>query len=890
MNMESSAETQPPSKKQRLDTATYSTPSFFDSKVLESCAEGGLVEAVAPRPLTDMEMFTLLIAILSNDKDLQDASTVPKFMHKHPELRPHLQDAWESKKFEKIRRLPFLQAPRQDQGGNAHQGHTPGTVSKRITALAYIEKAWELPYQRKAHEVLYKSICEMWAPDATPYQNIVAVLQSSGYGKTRMLDEHAKFVFTFPFVVRDPSETRVGSAYPYPDQRVRTFLTTFGKSEIKAMAGYYKFFASLFGRALTIIKESYCGPEPLPDWWRKYLAIPENRDKLYSLAIDLAEPTLTEGDNEQSKPKERAGGEELSNAVKELLNVISTPGLKKEAGHQVKVVIYFDEAHELCKHDAEPGSKRNRLEVLYDCLDVFLPFPLMFIFTSTTSSLHRLASTRDASYSTRRVVGKSVDQAPITELPFDCHRSFPLKPHECSFEDICELKFLARFGRPLFWSLLESGENEYTVLTLAKDKLAPDDSGTVYQAPKLGMTPTYSWTAIIDVLLMLDYNPDHKTVQNLQKRLVAGHMRTCISIPSNREFMRSCYPSEPFLAEAAMVMLTKELHPNVDSTLQDRVIDTVNDYFSQGLLHPGDLGELTARMLLMNAYMSGCKKSGNEIYSKGCKLNEFLRCLFREFDIVLEAKPDNVFDGPTLKDAFEDAVVRFTHFGKFVDDTATSRDAAHAAFFRSMAIVCHDTQVSVDIIVPVLHTTKGVVCRHVITSILIQVKRRIRPGNPRLLAIDQAKVGFFPKDTLCECGRQQRNTELELPYINFVLDLGVRARPASTQAAAPPKRRSLRKQPPKHNRYTIYARGLTSFGSVTEQNLSKYERLLRLSNVLGDHPRQSPSHLEMVRTLKRFWARGDAFDWIENELNGRPLPTEEGDALEVGQYESEDDT
>lgn len=46
----------------------------------------------------------------------------------------------------------------------------------------------------------------------------------------------------------------------------------------------------------------------------------------------------------------------------------------------------------------------------------------------------------------------------------------------------------------------------------------------------------------------------------------------------------------------------------------------------------------------------------------------------------------------------------------------------------------------------------------------------------------------------------------------------------------------------------------------------------------------------MVWTLKGFWARGDAFDWIENELNGHPLPTEEGDALEVGQYESEDDT
>ncbi|KIL60717.1 hypothetical protein M378DRAFT_13966 [Amanita muscaria Koide BX008] len=359
-----------------------------------------------------------------------------------------------------------------------------------------------------------------------------------------------------------------------------------------------------------------------------------------------------------------------------------------------------------------------------------------------------------------------------------------------------------------------------------------------------------------------------------------------------------------------MAKLTQILHPNLDDTYPDGVIDTVNSLFSQGLLHSGDLGGgLAARMLLMDAYMSGCKNgaSGKQvIYSEGCKINDFVRCLFQESNQILEAKPDNIFDGPTLKDAFKDAVVRFTHFGKFVDDTATSRDAAHAAFFRSMAIVFHDTQESVDIIIPVLSTTDGVVCRHAITSILIQIKRHVRPGGPRLLPIDQSKVGFFPEDTLCECGRQPRNTELNLPYISFVLDLGVRERPTDlaspatstpritpavqplVQGAASPELPSLRKQP-KHNRYAIYTRGLSSYCSVTAVNLRKYNRLLRMSNVLGDHPHQSPSQVSMVRRLKPFWARGEAFHWIKNEaLTGHPAPTE-SEALEVGTYEGEDD-
>ncbi|KIL60716.1 hypothetical protein M378DRAFT_910873 [Amanita muscaria Koide BX008] len=179
--------------------------------------------------------------------------------------------AWNLKKFEKIRRLPFLQAPNQVQGG----GHHPP-----------IRKAWELPYQNQAHEVLYETICKI----RSSWHNILAVHQSSGYGKTRMLDELAKSVFSFPFIVRNPSETRV--------QRIRTpinvkFLTTFGNTERNAKAGYYKFYSYLFVRTLSIIKECDCRSESLPEWWRSYLAKPNNRERLYSEAIKFAESSIT---------------------------------------------------------------------------------------------------------------------------------------------------------------------------------------------------------------------------------------------------------------------------------------------------------------------------------------------------------------------------------------------------------------------------------------------------------------------------------------------------------------------------------------------------------------------------------------------------------------------
>ena len=39
------------------------------------------------------------------------------------------------------------------------------------------------------------------------YANMMTILQSSGTGKSRMVDQLAFQVFTFPFNLRDPAET-----------------------------------------------------------------------------------------------------------------------------------------------------------------------------------------------------------------------------------------------------------------------------------------------------------------------------------------------------------------------------------------------------------------------------------------------------------------------------------------------------------------------------------------------------------------------------------------------------------------------------------------------------------------------------------------------------------
>jgi hypothetical protein len=40
----------------------------------------------------------------------------------------------------------------------------------------------------------------------TDYSNSVSIIQSSGFGKSRMVDELAQLVFTLPINLRDPKE------------------------------------------------------------------------------------------------------------------------------------------------------------------------------------------------------------------------------------------------------------------------------------------------------------------------------------------------------------------------------------------------------------------------------------------------------------------------------------------------------------------------------------------------------------------------------------------------------------------------------------------------------------------------------------------------------------
>lgn len=79
-------------------------------------------------------------------------------------------------------------------------------IFKIFIESTVVLNAWEERYEGSNHVLLYDNINEMKRRAA--YSTTVAIVQSSGTGKSRMVDEQANLVFTLPFCLRPPKDAK----------------------------------------------------------------------------------------------------------------------------------------------------------------------------------------------------------------------------------------------------------------------------------------------------------------------------------------------------------------------------------------------------------------------------------------------------------------------------------------------------------------------------------------------------------------------------------------------------------------------------------------------------------------------------------------------------------
>lgn len=460
---------------------------------------------------------------------------------------------------------------------------------------------------------------------------------------------------------------------------------------------------------------------------------------------------------------------------------------------------------------------------------------------------------------------------------------------------------------------MKASELHTGILELARAKLVASreiDSSydTFSRAAKL---------AVLDLQLSLDFEPRREKVKIEEAGLVESHMRVAYSIPDHREYLRSGYPSEPLLAEAAAQQLWTWRRQN-----PFMVVDMLTNILDTGLLNRGELGELTGRQLLLDAYHRAVEherpdhlKKTPPNFSAGCRLITFIEMLYTKecAERVLNSTPDNM-TGVSFREAFKDALVCFTHFGKMADDTGVTSTAAWAAFIRHMAIMCRNGQHTVDCILPVLLWDTQL-CEHVMSGVLVQFKRQTRSGTIAGYSIDQAQVKFFPKmPEKCRHGSHESiptDPTFRRPYVSLIMELGVQSKTPEIATTAttykPPsskKKSNVRPRTPPpvsggpdhatpsklyipeygerhhstvgHPRYNLFAYGCspTVYRGIDVAHKASYALLLSSRDFLGEHPRKDAETLKAVRRMKPFWNGGDdCYHWVEhNSILHGPVP------------------
>ncbi|KAH9475813.1 hypothetical protein JR316_0011373 [Psilocybe cubensis] len=798
----------------------------------------------------------------------------------------------------------------------------------------WMSVAWETRYYGENHINLLTNIRESIAYN--PYENTSAIIQSSGFGKSRTVDEMAKLVATIPMNIRDTRDNEQG-AYPHPDEdltKLFKLIASKARNLDSAVEAFHKFFAILFrefSNKVDALLQSGSNLS-LPVLLRDDLAKANSRSLLYK--------TVCEQYSSGAFPAPQS-----HNSLTEFCNLMGklqpTIDNKKD---NVWLILYVDEAHTLTELKIAKDTDTKPVSTLYDAMvkaaTTYFGYKFFILFLSTSSRLRRLAGPRDVARSARQFMPELV--APFTEMPFDCHpelQNHKIRPN-LPLKDIQKHDFITYFGRPLWASafLGHNGDRETEIRKFAITKL----TGLSQVSDIFRSTNLMPRLAVLDTLLNLEYSPAKIQTRKLFDSMVARHMRTAFSVPINGMPMFSGYPSEPVLAEAALdtiQMTTSASCPEPMARLYNELSDDAKE-----ALDVRQRGENVAKIILLRAYMAAvraeCANQQHESYPwrNGCSLITFLKQLTATtyHSRVLESRPDTKVDGQCLDEAFKNAWVRFTHFARGTDDAAMTTSMAWVAFVRGMAVIGGPAQGPVDLHIPVLLHKDKPITEGNMSGILVQVELRRAWSTQSTVAIDADKLFYFPSpenprgsvEPLDEASKRR-------PYISLVMELGKpvkqknppslvveatddwiqkgkpQPKPESNPTTGPrshrPNLSHVESQPPptkkkyaseRHPRYSLffYGRSHRVYGCIPEDQSTQdaYNALLNIGaaasfmNMIDAYPEGRDR--KYVYQLKPFWTIGkDCLHWVEDESLNYSMLTkaeEKSEEVLVGDYTS----
>ncbi|KAF8340712.1 uncharacterized protein EI90DRAFT_2101962 [Cantharellus anzutake] len=770
-----------------------------------------------------------------------------------------------------------------------------------------LRSAFEEPYRGTRPSLFINTLKSYWGssrgPDSSgePYNWSISVIQSSGMGKSRMVEQAARSIFTIPINIREDIGslfrsaqcfiadsifvmTLISPAYPPPDEAFRQYFESHqSKTDHCLQAEYAIILALLFEHATKLLngptfnnnKKKKKTGAALALEWTDYLnkgrtdaEVGNNRknflDSVAAEAVELRASTL-------GMAQDSAHGSPIGRMKVSCSRFVEA--LPGEAG-ELKCIVYFDEAHRLTEPVSPDQQKVTRTRSPYHNLGIVLAeltdCAIFFVFLSTSSHLQKLAPSPASHPSVRVAQGRRLFP-PFTELPFDVFENEVLESlkrdrKNPSLENMCQPSIMVGFGRSL-WYVHHKNWVERKgrpVIPFAGEKLiAQGDETRVF----------HSQVAALGVRIGITFDMTTQASKVMAAELVESHMRVVYAIPQHREFMHSGTPSEPVLAAAAALYL------NDDHGIETRGPEVLAQACGKGLLAKGERGELCGRLLvtiahdlaLTQKYQKVTYNPNDARFHQPVPVLEFLQALFAQpfHETILNAHSVTARDGvPTLGKAFAKSYICFSHFALAKDTEMLTAQNLAVALRRGMALQAKDNQDSIDAVIPVhMGPTSTTILPESTSAINLQFKNRKRAVP-------------------CHVDRSITVPEISMPVISIIFEFGYeRAATDSlvtihTKATHLTTRSSVGEMLPDDHHYQITAYGCTSetFQAVSPDVENLYPSILAAQSILEDFPRaKSKENLQALEDLKPYFggvleSKKRSEEWAKLRLEGRKRP------------------
>jgi hypothetical protein len=637
-------------------------------------------------------------------------------------------------------------------------------LSKRSMILS-AERAWISTFRGNAHLVLLETIADLLDRNRNPYARLTNIINSSGTGKSRTVDQLGKKIITVPMCLR--SESTEG--FPPSDSSLRHWLV-FGDSSYQCndqrRLNHFVYALLIVTRTTleTIVTEGKDVP-PLPDlndrnvrdmseierekhascvkdrqaWlastFRNLMTTGQSskfsntyRKKFYDDVIKLA--------NQREESREggnvEGAGEMLCRFVDPCHLLDSVKGPRRPL-----VVFALDEAHVLTDNRADDSwdlfsELRRILRQIYD-------LPIFWLFISTAGRFNQFYPWpmigSDPSNRARVRNSNPRPLVPISEISFD-DLAYPALENTVALGRVVQIDWMSHLGRPLFgshWDAMEP-QRETVLLDIARWKLL---NGPTH----LAKNNRPGSLACLCVRFALEFDVDG-TALDVACAQVERHMRICVAATYEFETFITVAGSEPLLAEAAYELM-KESKTNAVCHLADHP--------DLHCVERGRRGELVATTLIMHAYDEARRPASDN--QRWVSVSAFMKALLppTEYDTLLKCRPtfwrtreDKPFD-----ETFQDYGMWFNHVIKIEDTKMISADNLWKFVTRGAMVLLSNYQDGLDIVLP-LCDTKQNLSRDSMTAILIQVKNAERfkkdIQESLFVAMSPFDLGVFPEE------------------------------------------------------------------------------------------------------------------------------------------------